>query len=85
MSGAEQEHGDQEPTTASEPYSTWTKYAQQVHLAPRFIGFGQLPRGSKYPILKVSGSEIHTLNGFRNEGPQTLGTWTRWVMQPDVR
>ena len=27
------------------------------------------PRGSKYPIFKDSGSKVHTLNGFWNQGP----------------
>ena len=36
------------------------------------------PRGSKYPILKASGSKNHILNGFRDQKPQILGTWTLW-------
>ena len=37
-----------------------------------------LPEGSGYPILEVSGSEKHTINGCRDQKPQILGTWTLW-------
>ena len=37
-----------------------------------------LPRGSRYPIFKDSGSKHHTLDGFWLLGtePNILGTWT---------
>ena len=31
-----------------------------------------IPRGSKYPNSRVSGSQIHTLNGFRHLNPPIL-------------
>ena len=34
------------------------------------------PRGSKYPIFKDSGPKNHTLDGFWDQRPQILGTWT---------
>ena len=37
------------------------------------------PRGSKYPILKGSGSKDHPLHGFWDQSPQILGAWTLWV------
>ena len=36
------------------------------------------PRGSKYPIFEVSRPQNHTINGFWDERPQILGTWTLW-------
>ena len=47
----------------------------------RYLIVGYIsPRGSKYPILKDSGPKIHTLNGFWDQGPYVLGTWTLWVL-----
>ena len=34
------------------------------------------PQKTKYPIFQGSGSKNHTLNGFRNQGPEILGTGT---------
>ena len=31
-----------------------------------------------YPILKDSGPKDHPLNGFWDQGPYMLGTWTLW-------
>ena len=36
------------------------------------------PRNSKYPISNNSGSKNHTTNGFWDQGPEILGTWTLW-------
>ena len=49
-----------------------------------FIKECTLPRGSKYPIFEVSGPQNHTLNGFWNQKPQMLGTWTLWVIFTDI-
>ena len=38
-----------------------------------------MPRGSKYPMFKVSGPKNHVLNGFWDQSPQILGTCTLWV------
>ena len=38
-----------------------------------------VPRGSKYPLFQDSGSKCHTLNGFWDQSPYMLGTWTLWV------
>ena len=38
-----------------------------------------LPSGSMYPIFEVLGSKSHTLNGFGDQKPLILGTWTLWV------
>ena len=35
-------------------------------------------RGSKYQIFKDSGSKSHTPNGFWDQSPGILGTWTLW-------
>ena len=39
-----------------------------------------LPRGSKYPIFKVSCPKDHLEYGFWNQKPEVLGTWTLWVL-----
>ena len=41
------------------------------------------PRGSKYPILKDSGSKSRTLQFFWASQSQRLGTWTLWVQKVD--
>ena len=37
-------------------------------------------QGSKYPRFEVSGSKNHSLNGFWDQRPSILGTWTLWVV-----
>ena len=38
-----------------------------------------LPRGPKYPTFKVPGPRNHALNGFWDQSPQILDTWTLGV------
>ena len=35
---------------------------------------------SKYPIFEVSGCKNHTLNGFGDQEPEELSTWTLRVL-----
>ena len=53
-----------------------TKYA--VFRNKYFLRQNPIPRGSKYPNSRVSGTKNHSEYGFWDLKPYYLGTWTLW-------
>ena len=62
----------------------WGSYVEPYKVIPKRIYYGAHGyvyfRGSEFPNSRVSGPQIHTLNGFGTLKPYYLGTWTLRVL-----